>query len=553
MRDYRPCQVVPGWSMRVFSLAVVFGLAFCSATTAALAAEFIGVAAALRGDVVRVSSVADNAAPGPVSSGTRIFLGDEIEVASGGRMQIMLLDETVFTLGSGARLIIDEFVYDPVAERGSMTTQITKGAFRFVSGKLAKSSPKAMTVKLPAASISIRGTQVAGIVEGDGSSQIVLVGPGPNSFGTTLGAITVSNALGSVELTRPNFATSISPNQPPAAPQLAAPETIQTIEQSTGEDAETEIASALGVESLEAVPATDTDGDGIPDQVGGSAELGASIATATTGSAVTSDATILQAAFAAMSTGAPAGDEQGDVDMVGINLGAGAAAVFGGGAHYLGDTTLDQLRNAGLTGTATYAASGVSIACANSSAAGCGGSYDVTDTWNFANGTITTALTNGTAAMDYSGDGTLDTNVTFSMNVAIDYSASGPLGASPVLTNEFGDIPGFVHVSAEFDSAVSLQPHNGFQTEAYVSDDNQINRFDWTADAGNSVTLTDQTGGGLPGSLLLQSNAYLSNFAIGGGAGSTDSIGNVASHEINFLKPDGTTIAEGTVHGMGAQ
>ena len=231
--------------MHVFRFGLTACLALLSIITTATAADFIGVAAALRGDVIRVSTGSDNVAPGLVSSGTKIFLGDEIEVASGGRMQIMLIDETVFTLGSGAKLVIDEFVYDPAAESGSMTTQITKGAFRFVSGKLAKSSPKAMKVKLPSASISIRGTQVAGIVDEDGSSRVVLVGPGPNSFGATLGAITVSNAFGSVDLTRPNFATSIIPDQPPATPELAAPETIQTIEQSTGEDAETEIAIAI--------------------------------------------------------------------------------------------------------------------------------------------------------------------------------------------------------------------------------------------------------------------------------------------------------------------
>ena len=538
--------------MRLFQFGLAACLALFSAVTSATAAEFIGVAAALRGDVIRVSTGSD-AAPGPVSSGTKIFLGDEIEVASGGRMQIMLVDETVFTLGSGAKLVIDEFVYDPAAESGSMTTQITKGAFRFVSGKLAKSSPKAMKVKLPSASISIRGTQVAGIVDEDGSSQVVLVGPGPNSFGATLGAITVSNAFGSVDLTRPNFATSITPDQPPATPELAAPETIQTIEQSTGEDAETEIASALGVESLEVVPATDTDGDGIPDQVGGSAELGTSIAAAATGSAVTSDASILEAAFAAMSTAAPDGEGAGEIDIVGINLGAGAAAVFSGGAEFLGDTTLDQLRNAGLTGTATYAATGVTVACANSSAAGCGGSYDITDTWNFANGTVTTALTNGTATMDYSGDGTLDTNVTFSMNVAIDYSSSGPLGANPVLTDSFGDMPGYVHVAAEFDSSASLQTFNNSLTAANIGTDDQVNRFDWTADSNNSVTLTDQSGNGLPGALVLHSDAHLSNFALGADPTSVESIGNIASHEINFRKPDGTKIAEGTVHGMGAQ
>lgn len=539
--------------MRFSGFAFVAFAALFSSVTIATAAEFIGVAAALRGDVVRVSTGSGETAPGPLSSGTKIYLGDEIEVASGGRMQIMLVDETVFTLGSGAKLVIDEFIYDPAAESGSMTTQITRGAFRFVTGKLAKSAPRAMKVTLPSATISIRGTQVAGIVDEDGSSEVILIGPGPNSFGATLGAITVSNAFGSIDLTRPNFSTSINPDQPPATPQPAAPETIQIIEQSTGEDAETQIAAALGVESLDVVPASDTDGDGIPDRVDGSAGLASSIAAAATGSGVTSDAAILQAAFAAMSTVLTDGEDQADLETIGINLGAEAATVFGGGAQYLGDTTIDQLRNGGLTGTATYAATGVSVSCTNSTAAGCGGSYDVTDSWNFANGTVTTAITNGTAVMDYSGDGTLDTNITFSMNVSVDYSASGPLGNDVVLRNEAGEIPGHIHVAAEFDSSASLQPYNSSLTSTSIGEDDQVNRINWTSDAANNVTLTDQSGSGLPGNLALHSDAILSNFALGSDAGSTDSIGNIASHELNFRKPDGTRIAEGTVHGMGSQ
>ena len=177
----------------------------------------------MRGDVIRVSSASSEIPSGPLESGTRIYLGDKIEVATDARMQILLLDETVFTLGSGERLTIDEFVFDPSTQSGSVTTQITKGAFRFVSGKLAKSSPTAMKVQLPTATLSIRGTQVAGLVEEDGDSQVILVGPGPNDFGATLGAVTVTNDFGSIDLTQPNFATVITPNEPPTTPALATP------------------------------------------------------------------------------------------------------------------------------------------------------------------------------------------------------------------------------------------------------------------------------------------------------------------------------------------
>ena len=526
-------------------------------SNAALAAEFIGVAAALRGDVIRVSAASEASEVGPVSSGSKIFLGDEIEVASGGRMQIMLLDETVFTLGSGAKLTIDEFVYDPAAQSGSMTTQITKGAFRFVSGKLAKSSPEAMKVRLPSASISIRGTQVAGIVDEDGGSQIVLVGPGPNSFGATLGAITVSNAFGSVDLTRPNFATSIAPEQPPAPPQVATPETIQQIEQSTGEDAETEIAAAIGVESLDVAPAIDTDDDGIPDTIVGNEALGASITAATDGATVTNDAAIIDAVFAALSTAVTDGDVEGDeYGTLGINLGSGAAALFAGGAQYKGDTTIDELLNFGLTGSAVYSAENVAISCSNSSASGCGGSYDITDTWNFANGTVNMELTNGSVALDYSGDGTVDTNLGFSMDVTFDYSSSGPLGSSIVTTNSFGNVPGFVHVAAEYDSSLNLGAYNASQTASHIGDDSSVNSVDWSSISGNSMTVTDQ-GSGVPGSIVIRNDAFLSNFALASDAVDSSSVGNIASHELTIEKPvngaEPIELATGTVHGMGAQ
>jgi len=43
----------------------------------------------------------------PVSIGTRIVTGSD------GHMQLLLLDETVFTIGPNSDIVVDEFVYDP--------------------------------------------------------------------------------------------------------------------------------------------------------------------------------------------------------------------------------------------------------------------------------------------------------------------------------------------------------------------------------------------------------------------------------------------------------
>jgi hypothetical protein len=75
-----------------------------------------GVASAVRGDVRLVALASQPAVAGAsvgrvVSSGDRIFLGDKIETGPQAGLQIMLLDETIFTIGPNAAMVIDKFVY----------------------------------------------------------------------------------------------------------------------------------------------------------------------------------------------------------------------------------------------------------------------------------------------------------------------------------------------------------------------------------------------------------------------------------------------------------
>ncbi len=78
--------------------------------------------------------------------------------------QILLLDETVFTIGPNSTIIIDKFVYDPKSQKGEIKASITQGVFRYVSGKIAAKNPDSVKVKLPTASIGFRGTIVGGSV-----------------------------------------------------------------------------------------------------------------------------------------------------------------------------------------------------------------------------------------------------------------------------------------------------------------------------------------------------------------------------------------------------
>ena len=98
-------------------------LILCAFSSVAAAADFIGVTAAVEGQVTRVSSTS-GAPTGPIESGTQVFEGDVLSVSDGGRAQVMLKDQTTFTLGSGAEMKIDEFVFGTAND--SLNANITK-------------------------------------------------------------------------------------------------------------------------------------------------------------------------------------------------------------------------------------------------------------------------------------------------------------------------------------------------------------------------------------------------------------------------------------------
>lgn len=134
-----------------------------------------GVLAAASG-AVSVRPMTDPAAvPARLGIGKKIFFGDEIITAPGVRAQILLRDGTTFSIGEGATLVLDEFVYDPASGDGGIGVVLKKGAFRFVSGKIAKKRPQNMRVLAGSASIAVRGTEVIGTIGGGGGDTVILI------------------------------------------------------------------------------------------------------------------------------------------------------------------------------------------------------------------------------------------------------------------------------------------------------------------------------------------------------------------------------------------
>lgn len=197
--------------LSVPSVIAQMPLAVPAMPSASMALERIGVVAAAQGKVELTT-------PGQIGriaqSGQAIFMGDEVTTDEKGQLQILLLDETVFKIGPNSSIIIDKFVYDPKTSAGEIKASITKGVFRYVSGKIAAKNPDSVKVKLPTATIGFRGTIVGGSVEPSGQGLVGLLGPGDNNdSGARVGSFTIDGeGGGQQEVNRSGFGVEVDGN-----------------------------------------------------------------------------------------------------------------------------------------------------------------------------------------------------------------------------------------------------------------------------------------------------------------------------------------------------
>ena len=93
-----------------------------------------GTAASVKGEVKATTPPVKTAHQ--LNEGDAIFMGDKIETGADSRLEIHLLDQTVFSLGPLSTITVDEFVYDP--ENIENQGNVMKGLMRAVSSKVLK-------------------------------------------------------------------------------------------------------------------------------------------------------------------------------------------------------------------------------------------------------------------------------------------------------------------------------------------------------------------------------------------------------------------------------
>lgn len=155
----------------------------------------IGTLIEVEGDSALVMRAAEQGKSYPAKAEMDVFIDDVLQTGIGGRMLVMLLDDSRFTLGENARLKVDEYVYDDEDNSANMARyNVLQGTFLYVSGLIAKKENPDVKIGTPYGSIGLRGTTVwGGTLD---SAYSVFVDDGEVTIETNRGRIRVAKGEG---------------------------------------------------------------------------------------------------------------------------------------------------------------------------------------------------------------------------------------------------------------------------------------------------------------------------------------------------------------------
>ena len=183
---------------------IKFLLLLCLVTTPAHSKSEIGAIGQVQGS-------------GVLERGKSIIIDGEVgaavqsmdeAVTANGTMRIDFVDETRVELTEQSRLVIDEFVYDPANDIGSLSIKASLGTVRYASGQIAKKYKQNVKISTPSATIGVRGTDFVMTVDEFGGSMITLLPSCDVDGYCYTGEITVETDAGFVIMNQAFQATS---------------------------------------------------------------------------------------------------------------------------------------------------------------------------------------------------------------------------------------------------------------------------------------------------------------------------------------------------------
>ena len=163
------------------------------------------------GEVGSVTQIEGNAASAKRNQEELVFeqVGFNVEmldklITAQTNLEITFEDESKVKITEQSELVIDEFVYDPNTNVGSVAMRVAIGTVQMTSGNIAHTNAERVSIKTPTANITVRGTDFSMTVDEFGRSLVILLPSCPDETldedECPVGAITVYNEAGSVFL-----------------------------------------------------------------------------------------------------------------------------------------------------------------------------------------------------------------------------------------------------------------------------------------------------------------------------------------------------------------
>ncbi|MBF0267363.1 MAG: FecR domain-containing protein [Alphaproteobacteria bacterium] len=144
------------------SLTLTVAACLCLWGPLAQAAEPIGLVKSAEG---KATAFRDGKST-PLKAGDDLFKNDQLATDGQGALGLVLRDDTTLSLGPNSKLVLDDFVFDPAADKLGLNMRMAKGTFSVLTGQIAKLAPERTSIRTPVATIGIRGTRFLVEVEG---------------------------------------------------------------------------------------------------------------------------------------------------------------------------------------------------------------------------------------------------------------------------------------------------------------------------------------------------------------------------------------------------
>ena len=110
-----------------------------------------------------------------LKAGDKIYLNETIVAGAGSGTQILLLDQSTFTIGEDSEVVMDTFIFDPATNDGKIVASVKQGSLKVISGLISKKNPDSLTVEVPEGTLGSRGTEFQTIVS-KGKTDTLLIG-----------------------------------------------------------------------------------------------------------------------------------------------------------------------------------------------------------------------------------------------------------------------------------------------------------------------------------------------------------------------------------------